>query len=49
MEEFKYLKTILMNQIPLRKKLSADWSQGLIAIIWCRSFVLKFAIQKYKD
>jgi len=49
MEEFKYLKTILLNQIPFGKKLSAYGSEGIIVIIWCRSFVLKFAIQKYKD
>ena len=30
------------------KKLSADCSHGMLAIIWCRMFVFQFAVQKYK-
>ena len=39
-EEFKHLGTMLTNQILFRKKLRADCSQGLLAIIWCRNFCL---------
>jgi hypothetical protein len=37
------------NQNPFRKKLRADWSRGMLVIIRCRSSVLQFVIQKYKE
>ena len=48
-EEFKYLGTTLTIKIQFRKKLRADWIQGMLAIIWCRTFRFQFAIQKHKD
>ena len=35
-EEFKYLVTIQQIKIIFRKKLRSDWSQGILAIIWCK-------------
>jgi len=37
-EEFKYLRTTLTNQILFSKKLRADCGQGMLAIIRCRIF-----------
>ena len=37
-EQFKYLGTNLTSKILFRKKLSADCSQGMLAIIRCRIF-----------
>ena len=37
-EEFKYLATTVTDQIVLRKKLRADLSQGMLAVIRCRIF-----------
>jgi hypothetical protein len=51
-EQFKYLGTALMIKILFRKKLRADLSQGLLAVIWsfgAEPFVLQCVIQKYKD
>ena len=31
-----------------RKKLGADGSQGMVAVIRCKSFVFNFAFQKFK-
>ena len=45
-EEFEYLGTALTDQ---KKKLRADWSQGMLAVIWCRISVFQSAIQKCKD
>ena len=39
-EEFTYLGTTLTIKILFRKKLRADWSQGMLAIIWHRIFCL---------
>jgi len=39
-EEFKYLGKTIMNQILFKKKLRADLSRGLLAIIPCRIFCL---------
>jgi len=39
-EEFKYLGTILTIKILFRKKLRADWSWRMLAIIQCRIFYL---------
>jgi len=47
-EEFKYLGTTLTNQNSIRKKLRADLSQGMLAIIRCRIFFFLFAIQILK-
>jgi len=44
-EEFKHLGI----KILFGKKLRADWSQGMLAIIRCRIFCLQFLIQKFKD
>jgi len=37
-DEFKYLGTTLTNQNSIQEKLRADWSQGMLTIIWCRIF-----------
>ena len=47
-EEFKYLGTTLTNQIIFRKKLRADSSQEIVAMVE-GSLVLPFTTQKYKD
>ena len=39
-EEFRYLGKPLTNKILFRKKLRADWSQGMFAIIRCTIFCL---------
>ena len=48
-EEFKNLITTVKIKISFVKKLRACGSRGMIAVIWCRSFVFQFAIQKCKD
>jgi hypothetical protein len=48
-EEFKYLEKTLTNQIPFRKILRADWSQGMLAIFSAESFVFHVAIQKQRE
>jgi len=48
-EEFKYLGTTLTNQNSIQEKLRANWSQGMLAIIWFRILCLPIAIQKFKD
>jgi len=45
-EEFKYLGKTITNQILFRKKLRADWSQGMPDIIRCRVFCLSICYQK---
>jgi len=45
-EEFKYLGATLTNQIVFRKKLGADWIQGMFAIIRCRMFCLPVCYPK---
>jgi len=35
-EQFKYLGTTLTNQNSIQEKLRADWSEGMLALIWCR-------------
>jgi len=45
--EFKYLGTYFTNQNYIhRKKLRADWSQGILAIIRCRIFCLPVCYPK---
>ena len=34
--EFKYLRKTLTNQNSTQEEIKADWSQEIIAIIWCR-------------
>jgi len=46
MEQLKYLGTTLTNQILFRKKLRADWSQRMLAIIWCWIFCLPVCYPK---
>jgi hypothetical protein len=48
-EQLKYLETTLTNQNSIHKKLRADRSQGMLAIIRCRVFCLPVCYQKYKD
>jgi hypothetical protein len=48
-EQLKYLEHPEIIKILFRKKLRADLSPGLLAIIRCGIFVFQFAIQKYKD
>jgi hypothetical protein len=48
-EQFRYLGTILTNQIPFRKKLRAHGSQGMLTIIRCSIFCLPVCYPKYKD
>ena len=43
-EQFKCLGTTLTNQNP--KKLRADWSQGMLAIIRCRIFCVPVCYPK---
>jgi hypothetical protein len=47
--EFKYLGKTLTNQNSIWKKLRADLSQEMLAIILCRIFVFHFPIKKFKD
>jgi len=48
-EELRYLGTTLTNQSLFWKKLTALWSQGMLAIIRCRMFCIQFSIQKSED
>jgi len=45
-EQFKYLGITLTDQILIRKKLRADWSQGMSAIFWCGIFCLSVCYTK---
>ena len=45
-EQFKYLGTNLTSKILFRKKLCADCSQGVLAIIRCRIFCLPVCYSK---
>jgi len=45
-EEFKYLGTTLTYQNSFRKKLTADLSWGMLAIIRCRIFYLPVCYAK---
>jgi len=45
-EQFKYLGITLTDQILFSKKLRADWSQGMLAIFWCRIFCLPVCYTK---
>jgi len=45
-EEFKYLGTTLTNQNSIQEEIRADWSQGMLAIIWCRIFCLTICYPK---
>ena len=48
LEDIKYLgkKT---HQNSIQDYIKTDWSQEMLATIRCRTFVLLFAIQKFKD
>jgi hypothetical protein len=45
-EDFKYLETTLTIKILFRKKLKADWSQGMVAIILYKMFFLTVCYPK---
>jgi len=49
LEQLKYLGTALTIKILFRKKLRADLSQGMLAVIWCRIFCLSVSYNKIKD
>jgi hypothetical protein len=46
LEHFNYLGIYLTNQNSEMKKLSADCSEGTLAIIWCRIFCLPVCYPK---
>jgi hypothetical protein len=45
-EDFKYLGTTLTIKNLFRKKLRADFSQGMLATTWCRIFCLPVCCSK---
>jgi hypothetical protein len=46
MEELKYVGKTLIKQNSIRKKLRADFSQGLLVIVRCRIFCLPVCYPK---
>jgi len=45
-ERLKDLGTTLMNQSSIQEEIKRDWSQGMLAIIWCRIFCLPVCYPK---
>jgi len=45
-EQLKDMGTTLMNQSSIREEIKRDWSQGMLAIVWCRIFCLPVCYPK---